>query len=59
MKMKGLTITRPNWVRYHMLSTSYPPLGPAGKMTPKNPLSMQSHGGSLKGPAKHEQWSAD
>ncbi len=34
MQMKGLTITRPNWGRYHVFSTSYPPDGPAGHVMP-------------------------
>ena len=30
MQMKGLIITHPNWGRYHVFSTSYPPVWPAG-----------------------------
>ncbi len=41
MQMEGLTITRPNWGRYHVFSTSYPPVGPAG---PAGPDPMKKKG---------------
>ncbi len=32
MEMKGLSITRPNWGRYHVFYTNYPPVGSVGNL---------------------------